>query len=182
VSSSYRSKYRSIEVVAGPALWPTIGWVVLAVFVQATLAQLLAIHGTVPALVMIPVVRYAVRMGARRGAIAGVVAGVLDDAFGAGTGDWTIATTLVALGVGTLGRGFFSDGFLMQGFLVALAVALRDLIYWTLERFEGFPHGLATQHLHASLIQSVLTGLLTIVYLVVRGRLVVDRTSVERYP
>jgi rod shape-determining protein MreD len=163
-------------------LWPTIGWIVLAVFVQATFAQLLAIRGTSPALVMIPVVRYAVRMGARRGAIAGVVAGVLDDAFGAGTGDWTIVTTLVALGVGTIGRSFFSDGFLVQGLLVAFAVALRDLGYWTLERFEGFPHGFGTQHLHASLVQATLTGLLTIVYLVVRGRLVVDRTSVERYP
>jgi len=182
VSSSFRSKYRSIEIVAGPALWPTIGWIALAVFVQATLGQLLAFRGTIPALVMIPVVRYAVRMGARRGAIAGVVAGVLDDVFGAATGDWTIATTLVALGVGTLGRGFFSDGFLMQGFLVALAVALRDLIYWTLERFEGFPHGLGLVHLHAGLIQAALTGLLTIVYLVARGRFIVDRTSVERYP
>ena len=132
MSSSFRSKYRSIEVVAGPALWPTIGWIVLAVFVQATLAQLLSFRGTVPALVMIPVVRYAVRMGARRGASAGVVAGVLDDAFGAGTGDWTIATTLVALGVGTLGRGFFSDGFVMQGFLVVLAVAPGDDVVFRL--------------------------------------------------
>jgi rod shape-determining protein MreD len=182
VSSSFRSKYRSIEVVAGPALWPTIGWIALAVFVQATLGRLLAFHGAIPALVMIPVVRYAVRMGARRGAIAGLVAGLLDDAFGAGTGNWTIATTLVALGAGTLGRGFFSDGFLIQGFLVALAVALRDLVYWTLERFEGFPHGLGLVHLHVGLIQAALTGLLTIVYLVVRERFVADRTSVERYP
>ena len=127
-------------MVAGPALWPTIGWIALAVFVQATLGRLLAFHGAIPALVMIP------------------------------------------LGAGTLGRGFFSDGFLIQGFLVALAVALRDLVYWTLERFEGFPHGLGLVHLHVGLIQAALTGLLTIVYLVVRERFVADRTSVERYP
>jgi len=182
VSSSFRSKYRSIEVVAGPALWPTIGWIALAVFVQATLGSLVTIHGAIPALVMIPVVRYAVRMGARRGAIAGCVAGVLDDVFGSGSGNWTIVTTLVALGVGTLGRSFFSDGFLVQGSLVALAVAVRDLAFWVLERLEGFPHGLGTAHLHAALIQAVLTGAITIAYLVIRGRVVVDRTSIERYP
>jgi len=169
-------------VIAGPALWPTIGWIALAIFVQSTLGRFLAFRGAIPALVMIPVVLYAVRMGGRRGAIAGIVAGLLDDAFGAGTGNWTIATPLVALGAGTLGRGFFSDGFLIQGLLVALAVALRDLVYWTLERFEGFPHGLGILHLHVSLIQAALTGLLTIAYLVARERFVADRTSVERYP
>jgi rod shape-determining protein MreD len=181
VSSSFRSKYRSIEVVAGPALWPTIGWIALAVFVQATLGSLLSVRGSIPALAMIPVVRYAVRVGARRGAIAGCVAGVLDDAFGSANGDWTIATTLVALGVGTLGRGFFSDGFVMQGLLVALAVFVRDLAYWMLQRLEGFPHGFATMHLHAAAIQGLVTGALTIGYLVVRGRFVIDRTSIERY-
>jgi rod shape-determining protein MreD len=182
VSSSSRSKYRSIEIVAGPALWPTIGWIVLAVVVQTSFAPLITVRGAVPALVMIPVVRYAMQVGAWRGAIAGLIAGVLDDAFGAGTGDWTLATTLVAAGAGRVGRGFFADGFVRQGLLVGLAVALRDLLFWALERLEGFPRGTGTMHVHASLIGAALTAALTIVYLVARGRFVVDRTSVERYP
>ena len=182
MSSSFRSKYRSIEVVAGPALWPTIGWIALAVFAQTTLGALLSFRHVIPALVMIPLVLYAVRVGARRGAIAGCIAGLLDDIFGGGGGNWTIATTLAALGVGTLGRTFFSDGFVMQGFLIVLAVVARDLLFWTLERFEGFPHGLGTMHLHAALVQGLLTGIIAVVYLVARGRFFVDRTSIERYP
>ncbi|MGB8265425.1 MAG: rod shape-determining protein MreD [Candidatus Velthaea sp.] len=182
MSSSSRSKYRSIETIAGPALWPTIGWIALAVFAQATLGGLFAFRGAIPALVMIPVGRYAMRMGARRGAIAGCVAGLLDDIFGSASGNWTIATTLAALGIGTLGRSFFSDGFVTQGVLVALAVMARNLLFWGLERLEGFPHGLGTVHFHTAVVQALLTGALTTAYLVARGRFVVDRTRIERYP
>jgi rod shape-determining protein MreD len=181
VSLSFRSKYRSIETTIGPSFWPTVGWVALAVFAQATLAPLITFRGAVPSFVMIAVVLYAVRVDMRRAAIIGLIAGALEDALGAGSGSWMIATTLVAAGVGAIARGFFSDGFVILGALVGLAVAVRDFLFWGLMRLEGFPNGLGTTHLHIALWQAVLTGTATIVYLIARSRFVVDRTNVERY-
>jgi len=40
MSSFFRSRFRSIEVVTGPALAPTVGWTALAVLVQTMFAQL----------------------------------------------------------------------------------------------------------------------------------------------
>lgn len=182
MSSFYRNKFRSIEIVSGPSLTASLGWIVIAVFAQAVLAPVLLFRGAVPSFVTIAVVLYAVRVGARRGAIAGIVAGALEDVFAGTGGTWTIATTAVALGVGGLSRGFFSDGFPMLGALVALAVIVRDAVYWGVMRLEGYPAGLATYHFHAMLWQGLLTGIMTVIYLVGRSRLVVDRTNVERYP
>jgi rod shape-determining protein MreD len=181
VSLSFRAKYRSIEIVSGPSLLATIGWAVLAVFAQTLFANALAFRHTVPALAAITVVLYAVRAGARRGAILGVIAGALEDVLAGTGGAWTIATTLVAIAVGAAGRRFFSDGFPMLGALVALAVLARDLIFWLVMRLEGYPHGMGTAHLHAALWQAAITGVLTVLYLVARTRLVADRTNVERY-
>jgi rod shape-determining protein MreD len=177
---SYRSKYRSIETTIGPSFWPTVGWVALAVFAQATLAPLITFRGAVPSFVMIAVVLYAVRVDVRRAAIIGLIAGALEDALGAGSGSWMIATTLVAAGVGAIARGFFSDGFVILGALVGLAVAVRDFVFWALMRLEGYPNGV-TSHLHITLWQAMITGVVTIVYLIARSRFVIDRTNVERY-
>lgn len=182
MSSLYRNKFRSIEIVSGPSLGPTIGWVALLIFLQVMFAPYLAIRDAVPSLVAIPVVLFAVRGGARRGAILGIIAGALEDIYAGTPGAWTIATTLLALAIGRMGRGFFSDGFPMLGALVALGVLLRDLIFWTIMRIDGYPDGLGVAHLHASLYQALYTGILTVIYLVVRTRVVVDRTNVERYP
>lgn len=182
MSSSYRSKYRSIEIVSGPSLGPTIGWMALALFVQVTFAPYLTFRGAVPSLVTIPVVLFAIRGGARRGAILGILAGTLEDLYAGTPGAWTIATTLLALAIGRMGRGFFSDGFPMLGMLVGISVLARDALFWTVMRTQGYPTGLGAAHLHAALYQAFLTGLITVVYLVVRSRVVVDRTNVERYP
>ena len=181
MSSFYRSKYRSIETTIGPSFWVTVGCVVAAVFAQTTLAPFITFRGAVPSLVMIAVVLYAARVDMRRAAIIGLIGGALEDALGGGNGSWIIATTLVAGSVGTFTRGFFSDGFVILGAVVTLAVLARDAIFWTLQRLEGYPHGLGTTHLHIALWQSAITGLITVVYLIVRSRFFADRTNVERY-
>lgn len=181
MSSFSRNKFRSVEIVTGPALVPTIGWTVLAVFVQTIFAQLVAFRGAVPSLAMIAVVLYALKAGARRGAVLGIIVGVLEDSFAGRGGAWTIATTLTALAAGAIARGFFSDGIPMLAAVVALAVLLRDGIFWTVMSIEGYPRGLATTHLHAALWQAALTGVCAIVYLIARARFIVDRTAVERF-
>lgn len=180
MSSFSRNKFRSIEIVTGPALGPTIGWTALAVFVQTMFAQFAAFHATVPSLVTIAVVLYAAKVGAQRGAILGIVAGLLEDSFAGSGGAWTIATTITALAAGTVSRGFFSDGFPMLGALVAAAILLRNTIFWTVMSLEGYPRGLATAHFHATLWQAAVTGVCAVAYLIARTRFVVDRTAVER--
>jgi rod shape-determining protein MreD len=182
VSSSFRSSFRSIEVVAGPALVPSIGFAVAAVFVQTMFGHDVAFHGAVPSFVTIGVVLYAAKVGARRGALFGLIAGLLEDCFAGTGGAWTIATTATGLAVGGISRTFFSDGVPMLGALVALAILLRDALFWGVMSIEGYPRGLAAVHLHASLWQAAMTGICAVAYLVVRDRFIVDRTTVERYP
>jgi len=182
VSSFYRNKFRSVEIVSGPALVPTSAWVALAVFAQTTLAPLITFRGAVPSFVTIAVVLYSISVGARRGAFLGIIAGVLEDVFAGTGGAWTIATTTVALLVGLIARGFFSDGFPVLGALVAISVLARDALFWLVMRLQGYPSGLGIAHLHAALWQAAITGILTIIYLIGRSRFVVDRTNVERYP
>ncbi len=181
MSSFSRSNFRSIEVVTGPALIPTIGWTVLAVFVQTVCAGLLTEHAAVPSFATIAVVLYALKAGARRGALLAIIAGILEDSFAGSGGAWTIATTLMALAAGAVSRGFFSDGFPMLGAVVALAIVVRDTIFWIVMSLQGYPRGFVTAHVHATLWQAALTGGCAMVYLVVRGRFVVDRTAVERF-
>jgi rod shape-determining protein MreD len=182
VSSYSRSSFRSVEVVAGPALLPAIGFALLAVFVQTMFAQFIVFHRAVPSLVTIAVVLYAAKVGARRGAVFGLIAGLLEDSFAGTGGAWTVATTITGLAVGGISRTFFSDGFAMLGALVALAVLLRDALFWGVMNIEGYPRGLAVAHSHAALWQAALTGGCSIVYLIVRARVVDDPTIVERYP
>jgi len=182
VSWSSRSSFRSIEVVEGPALWPTVGLTVLAVFLQTMFAQFVSFRGATPSLVTIAVVLYAAKVGARRGVLFGIIAGVLEDCFAGTGGAWTIATTLTALAVGGISRTFFSDGVAMLAALVAIAILLRDAIFWVVMSLAGYPRGFAVAHLHAALWQALLTGTCAIVYLLLRPRFITDRTTVERYP
>jgi rod shape-determining protein MreD len=177
----YRTKYRSVELVVGPAYWPTFGVAALLVFLQTLFAPLLAFRGAVPSLAAIAVVLYANRVGARRGALLAIPVGLLLDVFSASGGTWTIATTIMALAVGALSRRVFADGAFVPAILCALAVLLRDFVFWLVMRFEGYPRGYSVAHLHAALWAAALTALVAFSWLVVRGRLVVDKTTIQRY-
>jgi rod shape-determining protein MreD len=181
VSSFYRRKYRSIEITVGPAYWPVLGRTAVLVFAQTVLAPVLMFRGAVPSLVTIAVVLYASRAGARRGALLGLPAGLLEDIF-AGTGiGWTIATTIVGLMIGGLSRRMFAEGAFVPALLCGAAVLIRDLIFWSVMRIEGYPSGFGTAHAHAALWSALLTVAVAFAWLVVRGRLVTDKTTIERY-
>ena len=181
MSSFYRRKYRSVEIAVGPAYWPVFGWTALLAFAQTVFVPLLAWRGAVPSLVTIAVVLYASRAGARRGAMLAIPAGMFEDVFAGSGGGWTLATTLVALLAGGLSRRMFTDGAFAPAVLCGVAVLARDLVFWSVMRIEGFPPGFAIAHLHTSLWRAALTALVAFVYLVVRGRLVTDKTTIERY-
>jgi rod shape-determining protein MreD len=181
VSWSFRSKFRSIEIVNGPAFWPTVGWVGLAVFAQAVLAPWLIVRHAIPSFVTIAVVLYASRVGTRRGAVLGLIAGVLTDATAGTGGGWTLADTAVGLIVGAASGRIFADSVLSSALLVGGAVILRDAIFWIVMSAEGFPRGYGTAHLHASLWQAALTAIYALAYVMLRNRVGGDTTRIERY-
>jgi len=170
-----------MEITVGPAYWPVLGWTSLLAFAQTVVVPLLAFRGAVPSLVTIAVVLYASRAGARHGAMLALPAGLLEDIFGGTGGGWTIATTVVALLVGGFSRRMFADGAFVPAVLCGLAVLVRDAIFWSVMRIEGFPPGFALVHAHTSLWRALLTALVAFAWLVVRGRLVTDKTTIERY-
>jgi rod shape-determining protein MreD len=181
VSSSYRTSYRSVEIAVGPAYWPTLGWTALLALAQTVFAPLLTFRGAVPSLVTLAVVLYASRAGARRGAQLALPAGLLLDVFAGTGGGFTLATTLVAILVGGLSRRMFADGVFAPAFLCGVAILFRDLIFWSVMGLEGYPRGFAIPHLHEALWRALLTALVAFIWLVVRGRLVTDKTTIERY-
>jgi cell shape-determining protein MreD len=84
----------------------------------------------------------------------------LEDVLATGTGGaYTIATTLVAIAVSAVRRGFFADSFPLLATITIVATLLRQLIFWTVMAFEGYPSGLSGVHFHQALVQSVLNGL-----------------------
>ena len=170
-----------MEITVGPAYWPALGWTSLLAFAQTVVVPLLAFRGAVPSLVTIAVVLYASRAGARRGAMLALPAGLLEDIFAGTGGGWTIATTVVALMVGGFSRRMFADGAFVPAVLCGLAVLVRDLMFWSVMRVEGFPAGFALAHAHTSLWRALLTAIVAFTWLVVRGRLVTDKTTIERY-
>jgi rod shape-determining protein MreD len=181
MSSFYRRKYRSIEISVGPAYWPAFGWTALLAFLQTVLVPLLVFRGAVPSLVTIAVVLYASRAGARRGALLALPAGMLEDVFAGSGGGWTISTTIVALLVGLFSRRMFADGAFVPAVLCGVAVLVRDAMFWPIMRIEGFPPGFAVAHAHTSLWRALLTAIIAFGWLVIRGRLVTDKTTIERY-
>ncbi|MEA2687631.1 MAG: rod shape-determining protein MreD [Candidatus Eremiobacteraeota bacterium] len=170
-----------MEITVGPAYWPVLGWTSLLAFAQTVVVPLLAFRGAVPSLVTIAVVLYASRAGARRGAMLALPAGLLEDIFAGSGGGWTISTTIVALLVGGFSRRMFADGAFVPAVLCGIAVLVRDLMFWSVMRIEGFPAGYALAHAHTSLWRALLTALVAFVWLVIRGRLVTDKTTIERY-
>jgi rod shape-determining protein MreD len=177
----FRSNYRSVEIVSGPAFWPSAGFVALGLFVQTAFAPLLVVRGGMPSFVTIAIALYALRVGARRGAFLGLVAGALTDAVAGTGGAWTIAYTLLALGCGAVARGFFADGLFPPSLLVGLAVVARSAIFWIVMSLEGYPRGFGTTHLHAALESGALTAVYAFAYLLFRARFGDVQTRIVRY-
>jgi rod shape-determining protein MreD len=170
-----------MEITVGPAYGPVLGWTAALAFAQTTVIPLLAFRGAVPSLVTIAVVLYASRAGARRGAMLALPAGLLEDIFAGTGGGWTLSTTIVALLTGAISRRMFAEGAVVPALLCGFAVLVRDLVFWTVMRIEGFPPGFATAHAHTALWRALLTALVAFAWLFIRGRVVTDKTTIERY-
>lgn len=114
-----------------------------------------------PSLVLVTVVWYAMRSDISRAAVFGLIAGVGEDliAFDAG-GAWTFSTAITALLASLPARRFFEDSMPFFMIVTALATLIRDVLFWTVEKLEGYPSGLGAMHFHEALLQAVLNALL----------------------
>jgi len=154
---------------------------VLALFVQTAFAPWLAIHGVVPSFATIIVVLYALRVGARGALLLGAIAGVITDALSGTGGGWTVAYLTIAAVSGAVRTRFFADGIVMPSVLVAVALLLRNALFWIVMTAEGYPRGYGTTHLHAALEAALYTGIVTVVVQFARSRFTDPDQRIQRY-
>lgn len=155
----------------GPRWWVAAGWLAAALLAQTTILHYVTVRGVEPSLVLVVVIWYATRVEIRRATAFGVAAGVCEDILASTTGGaWTIATTLVALFVGTLSSGFFADSIPLVTAMTGLATLVRALLFWMVMGFEGYPSGLGGIHFHAALVQAVLNMALMVIAMVIARR------------
>ncbi len=124
-----------------------------------------------PSLVLVAVVWYATRTDPGLATIFGVIAGAGEDiiAFDA-SGTWTLATAIAALLSSLPRRRFFEDSVPFFMIVTAFATLVRETLYWTIKKFEGFPPGLGVLHFHEALLQAALNALLAAAVMFVARR------------
>ena len=156
-------------------------WLVVALFVQTVFAPWLTIHGAMPSFATIVVVLYALRAGIRGALVLGAIAGVATDVLAGTGGGWTVAYLAIAAGSSAVRSRFFADGIVLPSVLVAVAVLVRDAIFWIVMTAEGYPRGYGTSHLHIAIEQAVLTGCAAAVIQLVRARFGDQGDRITRY-
>lgn len=151
--------------------WITAAVLAIAIVAQTTLMQHVRVRDTEPSLVLVAVVWYALRADLRWAAIYGLAAGLLEDILATGTGAaWTISTTLVAIVASVASRGFFADSIPIVVALTFGATLLRQLLFWMVMAFEGYPGGLGWLHFHEAIVKGVLDVLVMVVVMLVARR------------
>ena len=142
-----------------------------AVLAQVTLAHLFTIRDVVPSLVLVAVVWYAIRVDTTRAAAYVLAAGALEDMLATGTGAaWTISTMIAAICAQMISRGFFADSFPLVATITVAATFVRQLAFWIVWGFEGYPPGLASMHFHEAIVQAVLNAVTMMIAMIVARR------------
>lgn len=164
-----RNKLDITRAIA-PTWWVSALWLVAAAFAQVTLVHVVAFRGVVPSVVLVAVIFYAIRVDLTRAAAYGLAAGILEDVLATGTGAaWTISTMIAAIAAQVISRGFFADSIPLVAMITIAVTFVRQLLFWVVWGFEGYPPGLASMHFHEALIKAVYNVvIMMIVMLVVR--------------
>ncbi len=138
-----------------------VAYLLVALVAQGTILHYAIVRGVEPSVVLVAVVWYAIRADVGRAFVYGLIAGVGEDllAFDAG-GAWTFATIAAALFASLPRRRFFEDSVPFFMIVTALATLLRQLVFWTIKKIEGYPAGLGTLHFHQALEQAALNAVL----------------------
>ena len=161
-----------IPRITAPAWYVSAGWLVLALIAQISFMHRLAIRNVEPSLVLVAVVWYAIRVEPWRAAAYGAIAGVAEDALAYGTGGaWTIATTGVALLASLISRGFFADSLPLVATITFFATLARQLFFWVVMAFEGYPPGLGMMHFREALFEGALNATVMMAVMLISRRL-----------
>ncbi|HTU68840.1 MAG TPA: rod shape-determining protein MreD [Candidatus Baltobacteraceae bacterium] len=160
-----------IARVIAPTWYICAAWLVLAIFLQVRFMHLLAIRNVEPSLVLVAVVWYAIRVEPWRAAAFGLAGGIAEDLLSYGTGGaWTISTTVVAIVAGMISRGFFADSLPLVATITFVATLVRQLVFWVVMGFEGYPSGLGMMHFHEALFEGLLNAATMMIVMLVMRR------------
>ena len=159
-----------IARITAPAWYVAAAWLLLALFAQVRLLHPFHIRFVEPSLVLVAVAWYAVRVQPWLAAAYGCAAGICEDLLAYHTGGaWTISTGIVALVCSMLSRGFFADSIPLLSTIAFAATLARQLIFWVVMGFEGYPSGLGMMHFREALLEAVLNAVaITLVMWVAR--------------
>ena len=161
-SSSNQNRYD------GPSWQRAALYLAIALVAQVTFLHFFTVRGASVSLVLIAVIWFSILTDIRRAAIFGFAAGFLEDMLSLGTGGaWTISTTITAVLAGTLSRAFFADSIPLVTGIVVVSTLVRQLIFWTVMKAQGFPPGLGTLHFHQALWQGTLNAAFVIAAMVI---------------
>ena len=139
-----------------------------ALVAQVTFLHFMTLRGATVSVVLIVVIWFAILADARRAAIFGFAAGFCEDMLSLGTGGaWTISTTITALLAGTLSRAFFADSIPLVTGIVVVLTLVRELVFWTVMKAQGFPPGLGTFHFHQALWQALLNAIFVVAVMLI---------------
>jgi rod shape-determining protein MreD len=168
--SSFRTNIHIARITA-PAWYVSAAWLLLAVIAQVTVMHATIVRNAEASLVLVAVVFYAIRVEPWRAAAYGAIAGLCEDALSYGTGGgWTISTTTTALFAALVTRGFFADSLPLVATIVFFATLVRQLIFWVVMGFEGYPAGLGMMHFHEAVLQGVLNAVVMTAVMLVNRR------------
>ena len=138
---------------------------------QVTLVHIFTFRDVVPSLVFVAVVWYAIRVDVWQAAAYGLAAGALEDMLATGTGAaFTISTIAGAVCAQMISRGFFADSLPLVATITIVATFVRQLVFWVVWGFEGYPPGLATMHFHEAAIQSVMNAVAMMIVMILLRR------------
>jgi rod shape-determining protein MreD len=156
---------------APPWRW-SFGALALALLAQATVLNLLHVHGGALSVVLLVTVWFAARAGVWRGALFALIAGACEDAVAGNTGaGWTFATPIAAVLGGRIVRAVDSDNPLLFGAVVALAALVRLLAFRLILQAQDPGAGFDGAGLHAALWSAALDGVVASIVLIVVPRL-----------
>lgn len=147
-------------------------FLVAAELLQVTVFHHLIFHNVEMSLVLVAVVWYATRVDAVHATAFGLAAGMLEDTLSATTGGaWTISTTTVALVISFISRGFFADSYPLVATITIVATLVRQLVFWIVMGFEGYPSGLAGMHTREALVQCLFNAALMMIVILLSRRI-----------
>jgi cell shape-determining protein MreD len=146
-------------VPGAPVWWHAALALIVALVVQASFSQTIAVRGATVSFVTLVVAWYGIRTGTLSGLVFGLIAGACEDALAGSSGvAWTFATGLAGLVAGAFARSWLADikAALIAG--IAVLSLVRYAAFVVALQMQNRPLAMPETHLHAALWQAALNA------------------------